>query len=446
MNILMAIYHGIMNFTNLMWSLPILILLMGGGLWITIACDFVQIRHFGYMLKYTFGNMTKKGTNGHISPFQAMIATLANTIGTGNIIGVGSAIAIGGPGAVFWMWVIGFCAMALKYAEAVLAVGTRTKEKDGTWKGGAPVYLAKVWKPLAIGWSISCVFSMAVASGVHTAAIVDSAKTFHIPGIVTTILFTVIIFFVLRGGMHALVNVTDRLVPTMAVLYVVTGLIIILLNIQRFVPVLVSIFTNAFTGTAPIGGFVGATFVTVIRQGCARGIYSNDGGNGASSIMHARADVDHAAEQGLMGIFEVFMCTHVICSFTAMVILITGQWITGDPGSTVAINAFGTALGTVGSWICAISLIMFAASSALSLSTMATLTAQDMFGGGMKEATKVMVLICCLLGGTVGVDIMLPWVDVSNMVLISFNVIGMLALSGLLRKLTREYFKPRAYS
>ena len=440
MELLTAIYNEIMAFTNMVLSLPLLILLIGGGLWITFTCDFVQIKHFGYMMKYTFGSMTNKGTEGQISPIQAMFATLANTIGTGNIIGVGSAIAIGGPGAIFWMWIIGFAAMALKYAEAVLGVATRTRDKDGNWKGGAPTYLAKAWKPLAIGWSASCIFALPIACGTHVGAIVDSAQTFGIPVIVSTVLFTIITFFVLRGGMHALVRVTDRLVPSMALIYMVTGVIIIALNIGNLLPALASIFQYAFTGTAAVGGFTGATLNVIIKEGCARGIYSNDGGNGGSSIMHARADVDHPVQQGMMGIFEVFVCTHIICTFTALVILVTGQWMSGDPGSVLAINAFDS-VGKVAGYICALSLILFAASSALSLATMASLTAEDMFGKKIKYLSEALVIFCCFIGGTVGVDIMLPWVDVANMITISFNVIGMLMLTKLLSSLSLEFFK-----
>lgn len=158
----MAIYNAIMAFTGWMWTLPMLIVLIGGGLVITVACDFVQIKHFGHMLKTTFGDAAHSKDESGISSWSAMVATLANTIGTGNIIGVGSAIALGGPGAVFWMWVIGFIAMALKYAEALLGVYTRQKDENGQWRGGANIYLAKIWKPLGWIWAVSCCFGMGI--------------------------------------------------------------------------------------------------------------------------------------------------------------------------------------------------------------------------------------------------------------------------------------------
>ena len=442
MEILTAIYNGIMGFTSWMWSLPLLIILMGGGLIITVACDFVQFKHFGFMLKKTFGSARKgnSGKEGSISGVQAMVATLANTIGTGNIVGVGSAIAIGGPGSVFWMWVIGFVAMALKYAEATLAVATRTKDQDGNWQGGANRYLSQVWKPLGLIWGFFFVISSPIACGTHAAAIVDSAETFHIPTIASTVVFAIIVVFVILGGVKMLVKVTDKLAPIMAVIYVLAGLLVIILNIDNLIPTLVSIFTNAFTGTAAVGGFAGSTLSTAISIGCARGIYSNDGGNGVSSILHAQADVDHPVEQGMYGIFEVFACTLVICSFTALVVLCTGKWQSGAPGSVLAINAFGT-IGPVGHVIAAISLILFAASSALSIATASGVSAYGMFGNAAKWIIQVLVVGGCVVGGLIGVDAALPYVDVLNMVIITVNVGGTMFFVKKLRELTLDFFR-----
>ena len=386
----MAIYNAIMAFTGWMWTLPMLIVLIGGGLVITVACDFVQIKHFGHMLKTTFGDAAHHKDESGISSWSAMVATLANTIGTGNIIGVGSAIALGGPGAVFWMWVIGFIAMALKYAEALLGVYTRQKDENGQWRGGANIYLAKIWKPLGWIWAVSCCFGMGIGCGVHTGAITSSVATFGVQPMITTIICCVIIIAVLLGGLGALVKVTDKLVPTMAFIYMAAGAILIILNIQNFVPAFVSIFTNAFTGTAATGGFAGAALSATIKNGCARGVYSNDGGNGSASILHAQANTNEPVKQGMFGIFEVFMCTMVICTFSAMVILVTGTWTTGAPGSVLAINAFGT-IGLIGRLVASISLM--------------------------------------------------PWVDVGNMIIILVHVIGIMFWVPKMRELTLDYFK-----
>lgn len=439
MGFINTILNAILSFTEWMWNFPLLIILIGGGIAITIACDFVQVKRFKFMLKKTFGSQRKSKSAGKVSGLQTMLATLANTIGTGNIVGVGSAIAIGGPGSVFWMWVVGFIAMALKYAEVALGVATRTKGKDDRWKGGANRYLSMVWKPLGVIWAVAMLISMAIACGIHTGAVVDAASVFHIPNLVTTIIFTVIIIFVILGGIKALVKITDKMVPIMALIYVLSGLLIIFLNIQNLGPTIASIFIDAFTGTSAVRGFAGATVGTAISIGCARGVYSNDGGNGSASILHVQADEGEPVEQGMYGIFEAFACTIVICTFTALVVLCTGRWQSGDPGSVLAINAFGT-IGPVGQVIAAVSLILFAASSALSLATSSGILAKDMFGKVARVIVQVLCVCGCFIGGTVGVDAALPWADVCNMILIITNVGGTMFMLPKLRDITVEYF------
>lgn len=364
----MAIYNAIMAFTNWMWTFPILALLIGGGLVITVACDFVQIKHFGYMLKATFGDAAHSKSEEGISSWSAMVATLANTIGTGNIIGVGSAIALGGPGAI--------------------------------------------------------------SSSVHT---------FGVPSLITTVVCCVIIVLVILGGLGALVKVTDKLVPAMAIIYMAAGTLLIILNIQNLIPALISVFTNAFTGTAATGGFAGAALAATIKNGCSRGVYSNDGGNGSASILHAQANTNEPVKQGMFGIFEVFMCTMIICTFSAMVILVTGTWETGDPGSVLAINAFGT-IGLPGRLLASISLILFAASSALSMSTSAGILAESLLGKAAKRIMQILVVVCCFIGGTIGVDAALPWVDFGNMWAILVHVIGIMFWVPKMRELTLDFF------
>ena len=441
MSVISNILDAILSFTTWMWTFPLLIVLIGGGIAIMVACDFIQIKHFGLAMRKCLGGArTSDSGGGKVSGWSAMIAALANTIGTGNIVGVGSAIAIGGPGAVFWMWVVGFIAMGLKFSEATLGVATRVRDKDGNWKGGAYVYLSKVWKPLGIIWGLFASITFPIACGVHTGAIVDAAATLSIPNLATTIVFTIIVIIIILGGMGVLIKVTDKMVPIMAGIYIVAGLLIIALNIQNFIPTIVSIFTNALTGTAATGGFTGATLAVVIQNGCARGVYSNDGGNGSASLMHSRADTTEPVEQGLYGIFEATASTMVVCSFTALVVLCTGAWTSGDPGSVLAINAFGS-IGIVGHVIAAISLILFAASSALSIATSAGFVARDIFGKVIQRIIQALVVVGCFIGGTIGVDAALPWIDVCNMFLILCNVGGTMFLLGTLRKLTQDYFK-----
>lgn len=437
---LTAIYNAIMGFSNWMWSLPVLIILIGGGLWLTVATDFVQIKHLGAVMKHTFGRVfQKEADKNKVSGFQAVTACLANTLGTGNIVGVGSAIALGGPGAVFWMWMIGFVAMALKFCEATLGVHTRVKDENGKWKGGASRYLATVWKPLGAIWAVCCLFAMAVGSGAHTGSVVTAAGNLGVPGVVTTIAVCLIVVIIIFGGLHALITVTDKLVPFMTLLYVGTGLIIIVMNIGNLFPALASIVTGAFTGTAATGGFAGAVFAATIKNGCARGVYSSDAGNGSASIMHAQAEADEPVEQGMWGVFEVFVDTIIVCTFTALVILSTGVWTTGEPGSVLAIHAFST-LGSLGNLISSLGLLLFASSSVLAMTTMIGLLGEDFFGKTVKWVAQICLVGCCFIGGTIGVDAALAWVDVANMLLVVVNVLGMVMLTKTLHSLTTNYF------
>lgn len=436
-----SVYNAIMAFSDWMWNLPVLIILIGGGIWLTAACDFVQIKHFGTAMKKTIGGSFKKNNDKNtVSGFQAVTACLANTLGTGNIVGVGSAIALGGPGAVFWMWVIGFVAMALKYCEATLGVWSRVKDENGSWKGGAFRYLSTVWKPLGLIWAVCTIFGLAVGPGAHTGSVVTAAGSLGAPGFLTTIVVCVIVTLIIFGGLHTLVTITDKLVPIMAILYVGTGLVVIVLNIGNLIPALASIFAGAFTGAAATGGFTGAVLAATIKNGCARGVYSSDAGNGAASIIHAQADVSHPVEQGMWGIFEVFVDTIVVCTFTALVILCTGIWTTGDPGSVLAINAFST-LGSIGNIIASLGLLLFAASSVLAQTTMIGLLGEDFFGKPMRWIAQFLLLACCFIGGTIGVDAALAWVDLVNMLMIVAHVCGVLMLTKIVHQLTLDYFK-----
>ena len=437
----MGILNGILSFTNWMWSLPMLIVLIGGGIWITIACDFVQIKHIGASLKHAWKTAFHgEKEAGKANGFQAVTAALANTIGTGNIVGVGAAIATGGPGAVFWMWVIGFVAMALKYSEAVMAIDTREKDENGKWKGGAPVYLAKVWKPLGVAWGVFMLYGAAIGCGAHTGSVGVGMAEFGVPAVVTTVVLAALVLLIAIRGFSQLVQITDKLVPFMAILYLFAGLLVIVLNIGNIGHAFASIFVGAFTGTAATGGFVGATLSAAIRNGSARGVYSSDAGNGSASMMHAQAETDEPVEQGMMGVFEVFVDTIVICTFTALIILCSGVWETGDAGSVLAMNGLASTLGGFGRIVGAVSLILFPLSSILSLTSAVCLIAEDLFNKYVKYAVIVFVTAIVVAGGTIGVDAFLTWVDTANMLGILLNVGGMVFLTKRLRELTLEYF------
>lgn len=324
---------------NFIWGLPAMICIIGIGLYLSIRTGFIQIRKLPYALKHTIGKVfdKKESAEGSLTPFQAVCTALASTVGTGNIAGVAGAIAIGGPGAVFWMWVSALLGMCTKFSEVTLAVHFREKNSRGEWVGGPMYYikngLSRRWYWLAILFSvlgILTVFGTGNATQVNTiTAAIDSAllnyhlmsadfqPTFHL---ILGIVIAVIVALILLGGLKRIGRVSEKLVPFMAILYIVLSLGVVFLNIQHLPAVLASIFRGAFQPSAVTGGVVGSMFVSM-KRGVSRGIFSNEAGLGTGSIAHATADVAHPVQQGLFGIFEVFADTIVICTLTALVIL-----------------------------------------------------------------------------------------------------------------------------
>lgn len=445
----MFIYNAVMAFNSWIWGVPILIILVGGGFYLTCITGFVQVRHFPTVMKETIGSLFKKDDtvdadgkhHGTISSVQAVSAALAAVLGTGNIVGVGVAIASGGPGAVFWMWVVGFVAMALKYCEACVSIAVREKKPNGGYKGGASYYLSTLFKPLGIGWSVCIIYGLITAAGVHTGSVVTAAASLGAPRLATTIVMCIIIALIIFGGLQVLVQITERLVPVMATIYILGGLAVVILNIGNLVPALISVFTNAFTGTAAFGGFAGASVSAAIRNGCARGMYSSDAGNGQSSIAYSQSSETDPVKQGMWGVFEVFFDTIIVCSFTALVILCTGVWETGEAGSTLAISAFTQALGGVGTVIASLGLILFAGSTVLAFCGFIGITCENLFGATGRWIGQIGFIILAFVGGTVGVDILLGWADFGNAWTLTLNIIGLIMFSGKIRKWTKNYFE-----
>ena len=426
----MFIYNAVLAFNSWIWGIPILIILIGGGLYLSFITGFVQVRHFPTIIKSTVGSMFNKEEmkeetgkhHGTISSFQAVSAALAAVLGTGNIVGVGTAIAAGGPGAIFWMWVVGFVAMALKYSEACVSIAVREKKPEGGYKGGANYYLSKINKPLGFAWSIAIMYGLITAAGVHTGSVVTAAESLGVPRLVATIIVCIIIALIIFGGLQALVQITERLVPFMAAIYILAGLAVVVLNIGNLVPAFVSIFKGAFTGTAALGGFAGATVSAAIRNGCARGVYSSDAGNGQSSIAYAQSSETDPVKQG----------TRRLC---------TGVWQTGEAGSTLAITAFKSALGGAGNVIASLGLMMFAGSTVLAFCTFIGLTCENVFGKTGRWIGQIGFVILAFVGGTVGVDILLGWADFGNAWTLTLNIIGLLCFSKQIAKWTKNYFE-----
>ena len=306
---------------------------------------------------------------------------------------------------------------------------------------GANYYLSKINKPLGFAWSIAMIYGLITAAGVHTGSVVTACESLGIPRLVATIVVCIIIALIIFGGIQALVQITERLVPFMAAIYIIAGLAVVVLNIGNLIPAIVSIFKGAFTGTAAIGGFAGATISAAIRNGCARGVYSSDAGNGQSSIAYSQSSETDPVKQGMWGIFEVFFDTIVVCTFTALVILCTGVWQTGEAGSTLAITAFTSALGGVGKVIASIGLMMFAGSTVLAFCTFIGLTCENVFGKTGRWIGQIGFVILAFVGGMVGVDILLGWADFGNSLTLTLNIIGLLCFSKKIAQWTRNYFE-----
>lgn len=387
-----------------------------------------------------------------MTPFQALSTAVAGTVGVGNIAGVATAIALGGPGAIFWMWVSGVVGMTSKFAEAVLGVKYREKTADGRFVGG-PMYYLK--KGLGIGWLggllavIFSIFGALAAFGIgnmvqsnSVAKALDAA--FGIPPIVTGIILAIAVGLTIIGGLKQLVKVTQLLVPFMAVFYIIGSLVILLVNIADIPGVFAMIFGQAFTGTAAVGGFVGATVMMAIRFGIARGVFSNEAGMGSAPIVHAAATTDHPVRQGLWGVFEVFLDTPIVCSMTALVILSTGVWEGGLSGSALAIEGFSYVFGAFGGYFIAIALLMFAGSTILGWSYYGERCAEYIFGPKVNMIYRILWIPPIVIGAVGGLEEVWAMADTLNALMAFPNLIGLLLLGGVVFRLTREFFDKQA--
>ena len=350
---------------NFIWGVPAMVCIIGVGLYLSICTGFLQIRKFPYAMKCTIGRMFRKreASDGAITPFQAVCTALAATVGTGNIAGVAGAIAIGGPGAVFWMWVSALLGMCTKFTEVTLAVHFREKNSQGDWVGGPMYYikngLKKHWHWLAYAFAlfgVLAVFGTGNATQVNTitAAINSALLNYHMisdavvptSSLIIGIIIALLVALILLGGIKRIGNVTEKLVPLMALLYIVLSLGVILMNLGRVPGVLGSIISGAFRPSSVTGGIVGSMFLSM-QKGVARGIFSNEAGLGTGSIAHACADTQKPVKQGLFGVFEVFMDTIVICTMTALVILLSGIEVPYGAAAGAAVSYTHLTLPTI---------------------------------------------------------------------------------------------------
>jgi len=449
------------NWLNgLVWGVPAMVLILGVGLYLTIRTNFLQIRKFPHAIKSTLGRIFQKSEakSGSITPFQAVCTALAATVGTGNIAGVAGAIAIGGPGAVFWMWISALLGMCTKFAEVTLAVHYREKNKDGEYVGGPMYYikngLGSKWMWLAYlyaGFGILTVFGTGNATQVNTitASINTALSSFGLlPGNAVTVVkwiigiaIAIILMLVLLGGIKRIGRVTERLVPFMALLYIVLGLGVVILNIERVPAAFVSIFQGAFNPAAVTGGVVGSMFLS-LQKGVSRGIFSNEAGLGTGSIAHACSDIDNPVKQGMFGIFEVFADTIVICTLTATTILCSGIPITygAAAGAELTISGFTSTYGSWVSIITAIAMCCFAFSTILGWGLYGSRCAEFVLGAKAIKPFLVIYSLVAIVGATMDLGLLWSIADTFNGLMAIPNLIGVFLLGGVVIKLTKDYF------
>ena len=431
---------------------PMLIILVGGGLWLTIALDFFQIRYFPFIIKETFGKMFAKSEGeGTISPFQAATSALACTVGASNIVGVPVAIAFGGPGAIFWMWVTAFIGSASKFSEVMLGIKYREKNELGEYVGGPQYYLRKGLKsPILAGlFAFGLMLELVPSIAAQTVSVVQTANTVGIPNMVTGVVLAVIIGLVVYGGIKRIAQVTEKMVPFMAVLYLAGAIIIVLINITKLPEAIGLIFKHAFTPSAAAGGFVGAGLAQAMRWGIARGSYSNEAGMGTAPIAHAAAMTDHPARQAMWGIFEVIVDTLVICSTTAFVVLTTGLWKTVPASEAASIPslAFQQLMGDkLGGTVVTICIALFVISTLVVIIYYGEKQAEYLFGTKFSKVMRFVYVLAIFLGAVGGIEILYQFLDIMLAAIIIPNMLGLVLMTKQLREMKNEFFHdPKFY-
>ena len=441
------------------WGVPAMICIIGVGLLLSVRTRFIQVRKFGAALKNTIGKIFDKtqAKDGSMSPFQAVCTALAGTVGTGNIAGVAGAIALGGPGAIFWMWCSAFLGMCTKFSEVTLAIHFREKNANGEYVGGPMYYikngLSKKWHFLAVLYAlfgVLTVFGTGNATQVNTivSSIHSALHNLHIidgtvderANLIFGIFIAAFVAMVLLGGIQRIGQVSEKLVPFMAALYVILAIGVVILHISRVPAVLAMIFKSAFTPQAATGGIIGSMFLSM-KKGVSRGIFSNEAGLGTGSIAHACADTNNAVHQGMFGIFEVFMDTIVICTLTGLVILLGAPNIVYGQaaGAELTISGF---TATYGGWVSiftAVAMCCFAFSTIIGWGLYGSRCIEFLGGEKLVRPFLVAYSFVSIIGATINLGLLWDIADTFNGLMAIPNLIGVIALSPVVMKITQNY-------
>lgn len=431
---------------SFIWGAPLLILLSGTGLYLTLRLGFIQIRYLPRALSYLFKK--DKGGKGDVSSFAALCTALAATIGTGNIVGVATAVQAGGPGAIFWMWLVALLGMATKYAECLLAVKYRVRDKNGFMAGGPMYYIER---GLGIKWlaKLFALFGVMVAFfGIGTFPQVNAIThamqdTFNIPVLVTAIIVTLLVGLIILGGVKRIATASSVIVPFMAILYVTTSLVIILLNIEKVPDAISLIIYSAFDPQAALGGAVGFTVMKAIQSGVARGIFSNESGLGSAPIAAAAAQTREPVRQGLISMTGTFLDTIIVCTMTGIVLVLTGAWNNSElAGATVTNYAFAQGLGTsIGATIVTVGLLFFAFTTILGWCYYGERCFVYLVGIRGVKLYRLAYIVLVGLGSFLHLNLIWIIADIVNGLMAFPNLIALIGLRKVVIEETKDYFQ-----
>lgn len=442
----------IVNFTNAFWGWPILIVLLGGGLLICIRTGFVQLRYLPFILKQTFGRMfsSEVGGEGSVSPFQAATAALASSIGAANIVVAPSIIFTAGPGAIFWMWIAAIIGQATKFGEIVLGMKYRERNEDGDYVGG-PAYTFKngIGGTLGkvMGFLVSFFFMLEILPSItlQTISAAEPLEKLGLNKMAAAIIIAVLVVLVVYGGIKRIAQITEKVVPFMAAVYIVAGLVVIFLHIDKVPEAFRLIFVGAFNPKAIAGGAAGTAISALIKAGAARGCYSNEAGMGSAPYAHATAITDHPCRQGMWGIFEVIADTIIVCTISVLVVLVTGLYKDPSMQSIGVERAFNSVFGQVGTAIIAISLFLFVLSTIIVIVFYAEKQGEYLFGTSVGKIVRFIACGMIILGGFVSFENAGVFLDATLGLVVFVNMVGMIMLSGELKELVHEFFHDPKY-
>ena len=431
---------------SLLWGPPLIVLLLGTGIYLTLRLNLMQVFRLPLALSLIF--RAKNHGEGDVSSFKALCVALAATVGTGNIVGVATAVKLGGPGAVFWMWVAAFFGMATKYAEGLLAVKYRTTDEKGEIAGGPMFYIrhgmGEKWAPMAAFFAGACILVAFFGIGTfpQVNAIVDSMHiAFGVPREVSDGIVTLLVAAITIGGLQSISRVASKIVPFMAVVYVVVSLGLIVINLSAVPDAIALIIKSAFSGEAAVGGFAGSTLMMAMQKGIARGIFSNESGLGSAPIAAAAAKTKWPAEQGLISMTGTFIDTIIICSMTGLALVLTGVWQGNSAGAMMTTDAFATTYGQPGVAILTVSLVLFAFTTILGWNYYGERASIYLFGTKGIMPYRLLFIVLVASGAFLKLDAIWTLADIVNGLMAIPNLIALCALSGVIVSETKRYFE-----